>query len=581
MFSKTEGNSRKVLQPNFIPMTKAEAEKFGWNSLDVIIVSGDAYVDHPSFGSALIGRLLIGSGFKVGIISQADWKNPESLKKLGRPRLCFAISSGNIDSMLKLYTASRRLRKEDDYSESGKPGLCPPMATVVYANLARQAYPGVKVILGGIEASLRRVAHYDYWQDKIRPSILCDSKADLLIYGMGEKAVADAVSRLDRGESISGIRGTARLAGAGESKKINRLNYVVLPDYDKIRETPEELLKSFAILENEMNPFNGRALLQSYGERQLIIEAPQAPLSRTELDSIYGMPFSYCPHPSYRDKIPAYEMIKDSVTAVRGCPGACSFCSLSLHQGKFLQSRSSESLISEISKLAERSSFRGTISDIGGPTANSYSCYQNGGDRCKKCRRVSCLFPEICRDFRIDENEFYKLLDSASKIDGVKHVFIGSGLRIDLALRQPRLMRKIIAEHVSGHLKIAPEHLNDKVLNLMRKNKSEDFFKFMKLFQDETRKTGKKQYLLPYFISNFPGSGEEEFKVVEEFLRNSQWKLQQVQDFIPLPMTIASAIYYCGKNLKGEKVHVNKGLGERRHQRNSLSGRSGHGSWRK
>ncbi len=557
-------------QPVFIPTTILEAKNFGWTSFDVVIITGDAYIDHPSFGAALIGRLLIATGFSVGIISQPDWKNPQSLRKLGKPQICFAITAGNLDSMLKLYSAARRLRKYDDYTENGRTGLCPPMATIVYANLARQAYPGTKIILGGIEASLRRIAHYDYWQDKIRASILCESKADILVYGMGEKTIVNIISNLKKNLPLSGIKGTARLAGANESKQIDHSKFKIPPSFEEIKSNPDELLRSFTILENEMNPFNAKALIQKYNERSLIVEAPQLPLSQEEIDTIYDLPFAYAPHPSYKGTITAYEMIKHSITAHRGCPGACSFCSISLHQGKFLQSRSIESILCEIRKLVKKDFFRGTISDIGGPTANCYASSQKNDEQCRNCRRPSCLFPEICKNFLINQNTFIKLLDMALNINGVKHLFIGSGLRTDLAIRQAELMAKIIAKHVSGQLKIAPEHIDDKVLKLMRKNRADDFFKFIQIFEEESRKAGKKQYLVPYFISNFPGSGEEEFKKVSDFLRNSRWQLQQVQDFIPLPMTIASAFYYCGKDLDGKTLHINKGLKERRPQMREL-----------
>ncbi len=552
-------------------MTRKELQALGWNELDVVLVTGDAYVDHPSFGISIMGRLLLALGLKVGIIAQPDWRNPASLKIFGSPRLCFAISSGNIDSMLNIYTAGRRKRKSDDYSEDGKTGMRPPLAAVVYANLAKQAYPGRGVIIGGIEASLRRIAHYDYWQDKIRPSILLDSKADLLIYGMGERQIIEIAQRMSSGSSLRGIRGTARLAGARESADIKRTEkYLELPSYEEVKEKNEKLLESFSAVEKEMNPYCGKTLLQKHGERIVIIEPPQLPLSEKELDIIYSLPYACRPHPLYKKTIPAYEMIKNSVTAVRGCPGACSFCSISLHHGKFLQSRSADSILCEIRKLASAKKFGGTISDIGGPTANTYGSRQKMTETCMNCRRASCLFPKICENFIIVEEKLLELLEKAASIGGVKNVFMSSGIRTDIALRQKNLMRKIIAGHVSGHLKIAPEHLDDNVLSIMRKNKAEDFFEFCKLFETISSETGKEQYIVPYFISNLPGSGKEEFRKVEEFLSNSGWKLRQVQDFIPLPMTLASALYVCGKNAEGKKITVNKGLKERRFQRQKL-----------
>ncbi len=559
-------------QPEFIPTSQAEAEKIGWRQLDIAIISGEAYADHPSFGVALIARILVSSGFKVGIIPQPDWRNPGSVRIFGRPRLCFAISSGNLDSTLRTYTAARRTRKSDDYSEDGRTGLFPPAADVVYANLARQAYPGVKVVLGGVEASLRRIAHYDYWQDKIRPSILADSKADILVYGMAEKSIVEVAARISKGRELSGIRGTARLAGGRESRFLDSSKYRMLPSYDEIVSAPDKLLESFQIAEDEANPFNARPLLQRHGDRFLIVEAPQEPLTRGELDAIYALPFAYAKDPRYKGTIPAFEMIKNSITSLRGCPGGCSFCTLALHQGRFIQSRSAESIVREIRRLASKPHFRGTISDIGGPTANCYGSAQALSGKCRACRRPSCLFPSICPEFHIDDAKFAELLEKASSQENVKHAFVGSGIRTDIALRQPKTTCAIISGHVSGQLKIAPEHLDDDVLRLMRKNKAKDFFDFVRIFEKESERAGKKQYLVPYFISNFPGSGEREFRKVDEFLRNSQWRLQQVQDFIPLPMTIASAIYLCGRTVDGRKIHVNRGLKERREQLAKLKG---------
>lgn len=563
---------RKFPQPPFLPVSKKEAEKLHWIELDIIIVSGDAYIDHPSFGAALIGRILVAAGYKVGIIPQPNLTDPRSLKIFGKPRIAFAISSGNIDSYLKNYTAARRFRREDDYSEGGKTGQCPPNASVIYANFARGAFPGTKIILGGIEASMRRVVYYDYWQDKIRPSILAESKADYLVYGMGEKTILELVQDISKSNESFEIRGTARLAGAKESQNVDESKYRILPSFSEILSTPEKLLESAIILEEESNPFNARALLQKHNERALIVNSPQFPLTQDELDLIYDLPFSYAPHPMYKKPIPAFEMIKNSVTAVRGCPGGCSFCSLALHQGKFVVSRSEKSILNEIKKISSKKYFKGTISDVGGPTANCYASSQILNEGCKKCRKVSCFFPEICHHFRIDDAKFAKLLRDASSLSGVKNIFVSSGIRTDLALRQKQTTREIIRHHVSGHLKIAPEHLHEKILRLMRKNKSSDFFEFLKLFNEESLKIKKEQYIVPYFISNFPGSGDEEFKVLERFLRKSQWRLQQIQDFIPLPGTLAAAMYYCEKSPDGKKLRVKKGLRERRFQLQTLKG---------
>jgi len=561
-------------QPDFIPATIEEIKKIGWQEIDIIIISGDAYVDHPSFGVAVIGRLLIASGYRVAIISQPDWKNENSLKIFGKPQIAFAISSGNIDSYLKNYSAARRFRKSDEYSENAKTGLCPPNAVVKYCNLARKAYPGVKIIIGGIEASMRRAAYYDYWHDKIRPSILVESKADFLIYGMAERTILELIEKINSPKEFSSLRGIARLLGAKESENVTSNEYRNLPSFEEVLKNPAKLMEEIKIIEEESNPFNARPLLQKNNNRILLINPPQIPLSTPELDLIYNLPFAYSPHPKYKAKIPAFEMIKHSITAVRGCPGGCSFCSLALHQGKFLQSRSIESVICEIRKISKKDFFKGTISDIGGPSANCYSLSQSLSLSCKKCRRVSCLFPTICTEFKINDTFFAKLLKTAKEEPNVKNVFVSSGLRTDIALRQKNTTKQIIREHVSGHLKIAPEHLDDEVLKLMRKNKSEDFFKFLKLFMEETKAIGKEQYIVPYFIANFPGSGEEEFSKIKDFLQKSKWRLQQVQDFIPLPMTLASVIYYLEKDINGNPIKVNKGLRERRKQIYALKGRN-------
>jgi len=552
-------------------MTRQEMNHLGWKELDILLISGDAYVDHPSFGIAIVGRVLLSRGYKVGIIAQPDWKNPSSLTRLGSPKLACAISAGNLDSMLNIYTAARRIRKEDAYSPGGKTGLRPPHAAVVYSQLARQAFPGITVILGGIEASLRRLAHYDYWQDKIKPSILMESKADILVYGMGEKAVIEIMDRIKEGKPLDSIKGTARFPGKNASRQFNPGNlYVEIPPYEEHLENPEALLKSISVMENEMNPFCGKGVFQRHGDRVVIQEPPRLPLTSGELDEVYDLPFTGSPHPAYGEDIPAFEMIKNSVTAVRGCPGGCSFCGLGIHQGKFTTSRSRNSIIREIRKLAEKVDFHGTVSDVGGPTANTYGNKTENPGLCKRCRRPSCLFPEICGNYQPCENEFLSLLQELDKIEKVKHVFIGSGLRLDLALHQKNLLRKIIRDHVSGQLKIAPEHLDDSVLKLMRKGKSGDFFKFMGFFEEESAKAGKNQFIVPYFISNFPGCTEEEMKKVDDFLSSRKWTLQQVQDFIPLPMTMASAMYCCGRAADGEILKVNRGLKERRPQMKML-----------
>ncbi len=568
---KTKRNTQK--QPEFLPTTKEELEQIGWSEVDVLLITGDAYIDHPSFGISVIGRVLVAAGYRVGIIAQPDWRNPDSLKSLGIPKLACGISSGNLDSMLNLYTAARRLRKKDSFSPEGKINLRPPMSLVVYANLARSAFSNIPIIIGGLEASMRRFSHYDYWKDKIQPSILVNTKADLLIYGMGEKAVLEAVDRLNKGMSLVNILGTVRILGKKETAEFLDLkenSYRKLPSHSEILSTSGSLLLSHKIIEEEMNPYSAKRTVQQYNERVVVSEPPSVPLSSLEMDIIYDLPYAGFPHPKYPKKIPAYEMIKDSIVSVRGCPGGCSFCGLGLHQGKFISSRSESSIMKEADKLSNKKDFHGTISDVGGPTANAYCNKPINIKLCMKCSRPSCLFPEICNNYFIDGNKLLHLLRKISELPKIKHVFINSGIRLDLALHQEKLMRSIIKNYVSGHLKIAPEHLDKKVLKLMRKNRAEDFFKFMKFFEKETNAIGKKQYIVPYFISNFPGCDEKASSVVNTFLRKSNWSLQQVQDFIPLPMTIASAMYYESLDCNGNSIKVNKGLKARRHQISQL-----------
>ena len=560
-------------QPEFIPMSGKELAILGWDGIDILLVTGDAYVDHHSFGIALIGRTIIAAGYRVGIVAQPDWKNSEFLKVMGRPKLACAVSSGNLDSMLNIYTSGRRIRKEDSFSPGDKAGLRPPLAVSVYSNLAKAAFPGLPLIIGGIEASMRRIAHYDYWKDKILPSILVSSKADILLYGMAEKSILEVLERIKAGSSLDGIRGTALYLGDKKSsvfftESVNE--YIELPSYDRILNEKSTLLESFKLVESESNPYSGKGLYQKYDNRVLVVEPPEIPLMQKELDAIYALPFTDRPHPKYKEKILAYEMIKDSITALRGCPGGCSFCGLGIHHGKFVSCRSIDSIIESVQRLSKKPHFRGTVTNIGGPTANVYANRAKDIELCKKCRRPSCLYPIICANYQIDDAEFSKLLNEVLKLDKVKHVFISSGIRLDLAKKQPKLMKQIVQKHTSGHLKVAPEHLDKRVLALMRKNGAEDFYDFIKFFRRESAACGKKQYLVPYFISNFLGCGKEAASKVNNFLEKNKWSLQQVQDFIPLPMTIASAMYHAKTDTEGNPIEVNKGLKERREQLHSL-----------
>lgn len=556
---------------SFLPTNQAEMRALNWHELDILLITGDAYVDHPSFGISVIGRTLLAEGYKVGIIAQPDWKTSDALTGMGRPRLGVGITSGNIDSMVNLYTVGRRLRKEDAYAENGIPGLRPPHAVIVYSQLARQAFPGICVVIGGLEASLRRLAHYDYWQDKIRPSILTDSKADILIYGMGERQIKEIFARLSRGETLEKIRGTARFLGGNESKNFQISDqYIQLDSFETHLTDRQSLMRTMIALEAEMNPTCGRGMIQAYQQRLLVIEPPPVPLSIDELDAVYALPFSGQPHPKYKGRIPAFETIAFSIPAVRGCPGGCAFCGLVAHQGRFVTNRSPNSVIREVERMTDNPRFKGTISDIGGAAGNIFGHRVKRPETCTKCRRVSCLFPNQCPNYLIDDEPLIELLYTVRHMPKVKHVYINSGIRLDLAVQQKELMREMIQHHVSGHLKVAPEHLHDGVLKHMRKNPSADFYTFVDFFKEESQKCNKEQYLIPLFIANHPGCGEREMQVVDRYLSTMRWSPQQVQDFIPLPMTMAAAMYYTGKAPDGSEIEVNRGLAERRPQIQTL-----------
>ena len=559
------------LKLKFVPATRAEMLARGWDGIDILIVSGDAYVDHPSFGSPLIARILLDAGYRVGIIAQPDWKNPDSLKIFGRPRLGVGVSGGNIDSMVKLYTAGRRLRREDLYAPAGKLGLCPPHAPVVYSQLAKRAFPEIPVILGGVEASLRRVAHYDYYQDKFRPSELVDSKGDLLCYGMGELTMLEIFGCLRDGKNLDGIRGTCRYLGGRESAAfVPDENCVLLPSFEEVRDDKLAIMRLTKLVEANMNPWNGKRLVQWTNGRILLVEPPRPPMTTEQFDKFSELPFTGLPHFTYREKIPAWEMIKDSITVVRGCPGGCAFCGLVSHQGRHLVSRSPESIVRSVRRLAEQPFFKGTISDLGGAAGNIYRHRPKNPEICKQCRRYSCIFPSMCGNYFADEKPLMGLLDAVKRVPKVKHVFINSGIRLDLALMQPHLTEKIIAENVSGQVSVAPEHLDADVLRLMRKGKVGEFEKFRSIFDKVSARVGKKQYMVPYFISNFPGCTEREMKVVDDYLAKRRWNPQQVQDFIPLPMTMGCAMYCSQTAPDGSPICVNKGLAERRTQRDML-----------
>jgi uncharacterized radical SAM protein YgiQ len=573
---KQPGRARQTsaVDPNaFLPMTRAEMDARGWDRLDVLIVTGDAYVDHPSFGAAMIGRVLEAEGYRVGIIAQPDWTNDQSFLAMGAPRLFVGITAGNLDSMVSNYNAGRHKRKEDVYSEGGIPGKRPNHAAIVYSQIARRVFPGLPIILGGMEASMRRVAHYDYWEDKLRPSILSDTKADLLVYGMGEIAAREIASRLNSGDTdLSGIPGTARFLGAKATAATDfkAKGAIVLPSWEDLKADNKHLMRLTKVVEAQQTPYCGKPLVQFHGNRAVYMEPPAMPLDGPDLDALYEFPFMRLEHPSYNERVPGFATIKDSIIVSRGCAGGCTFCGLGFHQGKFLSSRSPDSVFKEIRKLAESETFRGTVSDLGGPTANLYASKNGHAEACKTCHRPSCLWPSICPHFGIDEESQLKLLRGAREQPGVKHVFVQSGIRMDVALRTPEYMKELVQNHVSGHMKVAPEHMHPEVLRRMRKPAG-DFPAFMNKFFELSEAAGKEQYLVPYFISSFPGCTEKEMGAVEEFLKKEKWNLQQVQDFIPLPMTGSAAMYVTGLDINSEKpIPITRNAGERLRQRKML-----------
>ena len=549
----------------FLPMSREEMDRLHWDTLDILLITGDCYVDHPSFGVAIIGRLLERFGYRVGIVAQPDWNDPDSLRVMGTPEIGIGVTSGNMDSMVNIYTAGRRMRREDMFSEDGVTGKRPPHALPVYAQLARRAFPGKPVMIGGLEASLRRVAHYDYWQDKIRPSMMLDTKSDVMVYGMGERPTPEVFRRMRTGESFAGIRGTARLLGKNAAAAFDRSGYVELPSYEEILSDRNALMTQTKLVEANMNYYSAGGLIQRYGDRLLVIEPPAEPLTPAELDRVHELPYARKPHPRYRRRIPAFDAIADSIQAVRGCPGGCAFCGLVAHQGRTVMSRSEDSIVREAEIISSRPDFKGTISDVGGAAGNIFGS-EYDTDRCRRCRRVSCLFPVPCPSYKCDGQAIVHLLRTLRRMPKIRHLYINSGIRLDLALRQKELLYELIAHHVSGHMKVAPEHLHPRVMKLMRKGTPEEFYEFMREFERISKECGLEQYLIPLFISNFPGCTDKEMKTVDDFLNRHHWSLQQVQDYIPLPMTMGAAMYYTGKDADGNPIEVNRGLAERRAQ---------------
>lgn len=552
-------------------MTRDELDRLEWDGLDVLLVSGDANVDHPSFAAPLLARHLIDRGYRTGIVSQPRPDHPEDLTVMGRPRLAVGVSAGAVDSVLARYTASRKPRSDDPYTPGGRSGARPPLATIAYTHLARRAFEDVPVIIGGIEASLRRLAHYDYWKDTIRNSILVDSGADLLVYGMGEQTLIDVLRAIENPRPHRGLKyitGTAFIGTEDDYPAPDQL--VELPGSAELADDPEKLLQATLAVEAEQNPHCGRWLAQRHGDRVVIVTPPRNPLTTRQLDRLYELPFSRLPHPSYTDAVPALEPVKFSVVVNRGCFGGCSFCSLGLHQGKFVSSRSPASVMREIDRLAEHPDFRGTLTDLGGPTANMYHLAGRRAEACRACRRPSCLHPEICPNLDTDHRAFIELLKQVRGHDAVKHAFVASGIRHDLALQDPAFLDQLVQHHVGGKLKIAPEHTVDHVLALMRKPGAITLDRFVTVFQKLCRKYDKPWQLVPYMISSFPGCTMTDARSIGAYLQQHGWKLDQVQQFIPLPMTLAAAMYVAERDPDGRPIHVDKESRARRQQKKLL-----------
>ncbi|WP_300319837.1 YgiQ family radical SAM protein [Accumulibacter sp.] len=604
----------------FLPMSRAEMDELGWDSCDVILVTGDAYIDHPSFGMALIGRLLEAQGFRVGIISQPDWRSASAFRLLGEPNLFFGVTAGNMDSMVNRYTADRRPRSDDAYTPNAEPQRRPDHAVVVYAQRCREAFPGANVVIGSIEASLRRIAHYDYWSDKVRRSVLPDSKADLLIFGSAERAVVELAHRLAAGERIAEIRdlrGTAFMVPRGylpagdwaeiDSTEVDTPGTLVrhpdpyamtadagreatcagraaapdatsaqsptpvviqfqlhqrmprldrgrtairLPSYEQVAADPVLYAHASRTFHVESNPGNARALIQAHGERDVWLNPPPLPLSTPEMDGVFASPFQRRPHPSYGDaKIPAFEMIRFSINIMRGCFGGCTFCSITEHEGRIIQSRSEQSIVREIEEIRDKTpGFTGIISDLGGPTANMYRLACRDATIEASCRRLSCVFPGICENLGTDHTPLVNLYRKARAVPGVKKVLISSGLRYDLAVRDPQYVRELVSHHVGGYLKIAPEHTEDGPLAHMMKPGMGSYEQFKAMFEKFSKEAGKEQYLIPYFIAAHPGTTDQDMLNLALWLKRNGFRLDQVQTFLPTPMALATAMYHSRKN---------------------------------
>jgi len=573
-----ESREDRVDLRRWLPTTKKEMELRGWNDVDVVLFSGDAYIDHPSFGTAIIGRIIENCGWRVAIVPQPDWHGDwRDFKKFGRPNKFFAVTAGVMDSMVNHYTAGKRLRHDDAYTPDGRHGARPDKATVVYTKILKELYPDVPVVIGGIEASLRRLAHYDYWDDEYKPSILVESGADLLLYGMGEKVMREVCTAFDKG-------------GIEACKKVRQVSYIVngkfegddvvrLKSFEECRKDRRIAVDNFKTIEQESNKLNNTVLVQRTGGIEIVVNPPFAPMTTDEFDAVYELPFTRLPHPKYKGKrIPAFDMIRWSVNTHRGCWGGCAFCTISMHQGKFIISRSKESVLKEVRLMTADPEFKGYLSDLGGPSANMYMMRGKDEEKCKKCMRPSCAFPKICPNMNTDHSRLLELYKAVDALPKIKKSFIGSGVRYDVAMHETGDERvdavnrayvdELIAHHVSGKLKVAPEHTSDKVLKLMRKPSFGLYYEFKKRFDRVNRVEGLKQLLIPYFISSHPGCSIREMNELHETVKNIGVRLEQVQDFTPTPMTYATEMFNAGIDpYTGDKVFVERDLKKKSEQK--------------
>ena len=555
----------------WLPTTADEIRARGWDAPDIVFVTGDAYVDHPSFAMAVLSRVLEAQGVRVAILPQPDWRSAAAWRALGRPRLFYAVSAGNMDSMINHYTANKKRRNDDAYSPGGRIGLRPDRPTPVYAQRCREAFPGVPVVIGGIEASLRRIAHFDYWSEQVRPSMLATSKADLLAFGKGEATIVAVARRLVGGEPVTALRdmrGVAYLLGAREPLPAWPGETLALPSLEEVTRDLHAFARMTRAFHHETNPFNARRLTQAHGDRTLVLNPPCLPVGEAEMDAIYDLPYTRRPHPRYEEPIPAHTMIKDSVQIMRGCFGGCTFCSITMHEGRIIQSRSPRSVLAEVKKIATEPGFKGTISDLGGPTANMYRMRCTRPEVEAVCKRLSCIHPTICKLLGTSHAPTIELMRGARAVPGVKRVHIASGIRMDLANLDEAYVAELATHHVGGHLKVAPEHQSDRVLTLMKKPSHREFETFADKFRRASVRAGKEQYLVPYFIASHPGSRVEDMIELAVFLKQHGYRPRQVQDFIPAPMDIATCIYHTGIDpLTMEPVETVKKLRDRQTQR--------------